>query len=177
MANEISISGLKELEEVLNTLPAKIEQNVMRGAMRAGLGEIVSDAKERLTSGGHVKTGALHRSVKVSFMRKSEKLGWMRGKVIAGDNKAWYAHLIEFGSGSFYAGSGTQSKRQPYEIKPKGRKSLFFAGVMKELVIHPGIKPSPFMRPAFDSKADASIKAFAAYMTKRLPKEVKKAGL
>lgn len=38
MANEISISGLKELEEVLNTLPAKIEQNVMRGAMRAGLG-------------------------------------------------------------------------------------------------------------------------------------------
>lgn len=137
----------------------------------------MSDAKERLTSGGHVNTGALHRSVKVSFMRKSEKLGWMRGKVIAGDNKAWYAHLIEFGSGSFYAGSGTQSKRQPYEIKPKGRKSLFFAGVMKELVIHPGIKPSPFMRPAFDSKADASIKAFAAYMTKRLPKEVKKAGL
>ena len=103
-------------------------------------------------------------------------MGWLRGKVIAGNNKAWYAHLIEFGTGSFYAGKGSKSKRKPYEIKPKSRKSLFFAGLMKETVTHPGIHPSPFMRTAFDSKAAASIKAFADYMTKRIPKELKKAG-
>lgn len=177
MANEISIAGLKELNDVLKTLPAKIEKNVMRGAMRAGLNEIRTEAKAQLTSGGHVKTGELQRSVRVSFVRKSEKFGYVRGKVTAGNNKAWYAHFIEFGTGSFYAGKGSKSKRKPYEIKPKSRKSLFFAGLMKETVTHPGIHPSPFMRTAFDAKSAASIKAFAAYMTKRLPKEIKKAGL
>lgn len=176
MASEISISGLKELDEILKTLPAKIEKNVMRGAIRAGLTEIRNEAKSQLTSGGHVKSGDLQRSVRVSFARKSEKFGWMRGHVKAGDDKAWYAHLIEFGTGSFYAGKGSKSKRKPYEIRPKGRKSLFFAGLMKEIVTHPGIRPSPFMRTAFDSKAAASIKAFADYMTKRIPKELKKAG-
>lgn len=176
MASEISISGLKELNDMLKTLPAKIEKNVMRGAMRAGLNEIRAEAKQQLTSGGHVKTGALQRSVRVSFARKSEKLGWVRGYVKAGDKKAWYAHLIEFGTGSFYAGKGSESKRKPYEIKPNSRKSLFFAGLMKEVVTHPGIHPSPFMRTAFDSKSAASVKAFADYMTKRLPKELKKAG-
>ena len=174
-SSEVSILGLKELDEILKSLPAKIEKNVMRGAMRAGLNEIRSEAKLQLGAGGHVKTGALQRSVKVSFARKSEKLGWVRGYVKSGDKKAWYAHLIEFGSGSFYSGKG-ESKRAPYEIKPKNRKSLFFAGLMKDLVIHPGIKPSPFMRTAFDSKSAASIKAFADYMRKRLPKELAKVG-
>lgn len=176
MASEISISGLKELDDILKTLPAKIEKNVMRGAMRAGLNEIRTEAKAQLTSGGHVKTGELQRSVRVSFVRKSEKFGFVRGKVTAGNNKAWYAHLIEFGTGSFYAGKGSKSKRKPYEIKPKLRKSLFFAGLAKETVTHPGIHPSPFMRTAFDSKSAAAIKAFADYMTKRIPKELKKVG-
>jgi HK97 gp10 family phage protein len=176
MASEINISGLKELDDILKTLPAKIEKNVMRGAMRAGLNEIRTEAKAQLTSGGHVKTGELQRSVRVSFVRKSEKFGFVRGKVTAGSNKAWYAHLIEFGTGSFYAGKGSKSKRKPYEIKPKSRKSLFFAGLAKETVTHPGIHPSPFMRTAFDSKSAAAIKAFADYMTKRIPKELKKVG-
>lgn len=175
-SSEVSISGLKELDAILKNLPVKIEKNVMRGAIRAGLNEIRTEAKAQLTSGGHVKTGALQRSVKVGFARKSEKFGWVRGRVTAGDKKAWYAHLIEFGTGSFYSGNGSKSKRSPYEIKPKTRKSLFFAGLMKENVTHPGIRPSPFMRTAFDSKSAASIKAFASYMEKRIPKELKKAG-
>jgi HK97 gp10 family phage protein len=174
-SSNVSISGLKELDVILKTLPVNIEKNVMRGAIRAGLNEIKTEAKSQLASGGHVKSGALQRSVRVGFARKSEKYGWVRGHVKAGDKKAWYAHLIEFGTGSFYSGKGTKSKRAPYEIKPKGKKSLFFAGLMKELVIHPGIRPSPFMRKAFDSKSAASIKAFADYMEKRIPKEVKKA--
>lgn len=177
MAIEINISGLKELGDVLKTLPAKIDKNVMRGAMRAGLSEIRKEAKTQLTSGGHVKTGQLQRSVRVDFARKGDKFGYRSGYVKAGNNKAWYAHLIEFGTGSFYAGKGSKSKRKPYEIKPKSRKSLFFAGLMKETVTHPGIHPSPFMRTAFDSKSAAAIKAFADYMTKQIPKEIKKAGL
>ena len=176
-SSNVSISGLKELDAILKTLPVKIEKNVMRGAIRAGLNQIKNEAKSELTSGGHVKTGDLQRSVRISYARKSERFGWIRGQVKAGDKKAWYARLIEFGTGSFYSGKGTESKRAPYEINPMKRKSLLFAGVMKERVMHPGIRPAPFMRRAFDTKSDAAIKAFADYMTKRIPKESKKAGL
>ncbi len=176
-SSSVSVAGLKELEAVLKTLPANIEKNVMRGAMRAGLNVINKEAKSQLVSGGRVDSGDLLRSVRNSFSRKSEKkYGWMRGYVKAGDKKAWYAHLIEFGTGSFYSGKGTDSKRAPYEINPMKRKALFFAGVVKERVMHPGIHPSPFMRTAFDSKSAAAINAFADYMTKRIPKELKKVG-
>lgn len=174
-SNGVSVKGLKELDDLLKTLPANIQKNVMRGAIRSGLNEVGGIAKEMLAADGHVVTGNLRKSVRVSFKRKSEKFGWMRGHLLAGDKKAWYSHIIEFGSGSYYAGKGSQSKKAPYEIKPRNRKSLFFAGVMKEIIVHPGVKPSPFMRPALDSGASRAIEAFAAYVTKRLPNEIKKA--
>ena len=98
----------------------------------------------------------------------------MRANLIAGNKEAWYAHLIEFGTGSFYAGHGTTSKKQPYEIRPKNRKSLFFAGVMRDVIIHPGIKPQSFMRSAFDVNSDRAVLAFADYIRVRLPKEINK---
>ena len=174
-SSEVNIKGLKELDELLKTLPANIQNNVMRGAMRSGLNEVGSIAKDILSSDGHVATGNLRKSIRVSFKRKSENFGWMRGHLKAGDKKAWYAHIIEFGSGSYYAGKLSQSKKAPYKIKPKTKKSLFFGGKMRESVIHPGVRPSPFMRPALDSGANRAIKAFAAYVAKRLPKEIKKA--
>lgn len=174
-SSEVSIKGLKELDDLLKTLPGNIQKNVMRGAIRSGLNEIGSIAKNILSADNHVVTGNLRKSVRVSFKRKSEKYGWMRGHLLAGDKKAWYSHIIEFGSGSYYAGKGSKSKKAPYEIKPKNRKSLFFAGVMKDLIVHPGVKPSPFMRPALDSGTKRAIDAFAAYVAKRLPQEIKKA--
>lgn len=176
MANsQVNVTGLKELDALLKTLPANIQKNVMRGAIRAGLNEIGGIAKEVLTSSGHVKSGDLRKSIRVSFKRKSEKLGWMRGHLLAGDKKAWYSHIIEFGSGSFYAGTGTGSVKAPYEIKARTRKSLFFGGKMRESVIHPGVRPSPFMRPAMDSGQTRAIDRFAEYVAKRLPKEIQKA--
>lgn len=176
-SSQVTITGLKELDAMLKTLPAKIEGNIMRGAIRAGLNEIGKGAKDALSANGSVDSGQLLKSIKPVFSRKSEaKYGWMRGKLKAGNEKAWYAHLVEFGSGSFYVGKGSKSKRAPYEIKPKNRKSLFFAGLMKEIVVHPGSHPKPFMRTAFDSRAAQSITVVADYIRKRLPKELKKAG-
>ncbi|NDY83704.1 hypothetical protein G3I67_10710 [Orrella sp. NBD-18] len=123
----------------------------------------------------NIRTGALLKSVRIRFVRKSEKkYGWVRANLIAGNKEAWYAHLIEFGTGSYYTGTGSKSKKQPYEIRPKNKKSLFFAGVMREVIVHPGIKPQSFMRSAFDASSDRAIRAFADYIRVRLPKEIKK---
>ena len=178
MASEssVEIKGLAELDKLLKELPVKIERNVIRGALRAGQKQMQDAAKARLRQNGSIKTGALERSIRIRFKRKSERYGWVRSYLIAGNKEAWYSHLIEYGTGSFYSGQGN-SKKQPYEIKPKNRKSLFFAGIARKLIIHPGIQPKPFMRPAWDATNQQSIDSIAEYIRTRLPKEIKKAGL
>lgn len=178
MATEssVEIKGLAELDKLLKELPTKIERNVIRGALRAGQKQMQDAAKARLRQNGSVRTGALERSIRIRFKRKSERYGWIRSYLIAGNKEAWYSHLIEYGTGSFYAGQG-RSKRQPYEIKPKNKKSLFFAGIARKLITHPGIEPRPFMRPAWDATNQQSVESIAEYIRIRLPKEIKKAGI
>ena len=179
MANEslVDIKGLAELDKLLKDLPVKVERNVIRGALRAGQKTMQDAAKAKLRQNGSVRTGELERSIRIRFRRKSERFGWVRSYLIAGNKKAWYAHLIEYGTGSFYTGTGNNSKKKPYDIKPKNRKSLFFAGIARKLVTHPGIEPRPFMRPAWDATNQQSVDSIAEYIRTRRPKEIKKAGI
>ena len=177
MANTstVEVTGLKELDALLKTLPAKIEGNIMRGGMRASLKVLGDVAKTNLAANGTIKTGNLQKSIRIGFKRKSETgYGWMRGRLSAGNKDAWYAHFIEFGTASFYTGQG-KTVGKPYEIRPKNHKSLFFAGLMREVIVHPGIHPKPFMRPAFDQASGKAITSFADYLRVRLPKELAKA--
>lgn len=179
MANDsqVQITGLAELDKLLKDLPTKIEKNIIRGALRAGQKVMLDAARSNLDKSGSVKTGELRKSIRIRFQKKSEKFGWIRSYLIAGNKKAWYAHFIEFGTASYYSGNLNNSKKQPYEIKPKNRKSLFFAGLARQTIVHPGIRPRPFMRPAFDAYNKQSLDSMAEYIRTRLPKEIKKAGL
>lgn len=138
--------GLAELHKALQQLPVEIERKLLQGALRAGLKEMQAAAKANVP----VKSGALRDSIKVRVRNKKDR--WrLKGSVVAGNKTAYYAHMVEFGTAA-------------HLIKPKNRKSLFFAGVMRELVEHPGAAPKPFMRPAFDAAAAAAINAFADKM-------------
>lgn len=169
MASSVEIKGLAELHKTLQELPAKIERNVLRGGLRAGA-QVMEAEAERLCPEGlptldSVKRGArigeLKRSIRVSM--RANKSGVVRAQLKAGNKVAWYAHLVEFGTARHW-------------IKPKSRKSLFIAGLFKEAIDHPGARPKPFMRPAFDGKWRQAIDAMADYIRTRLPKELRKAG-
>lgn len=168
MANsEFNVAGLAELKKMLEELPAKVEGSVMRGALRAGSRVIADVAKANVPNDqGHLK-----KSIRVTT---SNRKGEVKARVIAGNAKAYYAHMIEFGTGSYYSGTETKSKRAPYEIKPRNRLSLLIAGALKEFVVHPGIKPNPFMRNAADQGTPAAIDAVVLYLRERIPKEVLK---
>lgn len=157
----IEIKGAKELYDQLQQLPAKIERNVMRGAIRAGALVIQEEAKQLVPVGKGPTAGQLRDSIRVSVRA-------IQGKVFAtiraGNGKAFYAHFVEFGTAA-------------HEERPQGARSLFFAGVFSEVVKHPGAAPKPFMRPALDAKAQSAIDAVADYVRERLPKEFTKAGL
>lgn len=167
MASEVEISGLKELDKLLKEFTPKLEANILRGALRAGAKVLLDKARENVP----VDNGDLKNSLK---LKTRNKRGALSATVTAGDKKAYYAHMIEFGTGSYYSGSGTRSKRSAYEIKPKKSRSLFFAGIFRETITHPGIRPQPFMRPAFDEGNQQALDAFKDYTKARIDKEFSK---
>jgi HK97 gp10 family phage protein len=169
---DFRVDGLAELKKQLQELPAKIEGNVMRGALTAALKVLRREVLANIPE----KTGALKKSVKIRFDRKSLKRGYVNGYLTAGDKQAYYAHMIEFGTASFYTGKGSSVGR-PYTIvsKKKGG-SLVFGGQSYRSVTHKGIRPRPFMRPAVDGSTNEALKAMGDYIAQRLPKELAKAG-
>lgn len=149
MGNE-TISGGRQLAEFLQRLPVKMEKNVMRAALGAGAAAMRAPAKANVP----VKSGKLRRSIKVST---SVKNGWVTAKLKAGGKLAPHAHLVEYGT-------------RPHKILPKKAGALTVGGNVVREVDHPGAKPHPFMRPAFDGYSPAAIAAVAAKVRERLTK-------
>lgn len=159
---EIKIEGLADLQALLDALPAKIEGRIVRGALRAGAKVVADEAKRRCPVGTDVPKGetpgSLRDSIHVSMRSKQ---GRITATIKAGGEKAYYAHMVEYGTARHW-------------IKPRNRKSLFIAGLFKEAIEHPGAKKHPFMRPAIDSKAVEALQAVADYMKARIDKEIAK---
>jgi HK97 gp10 family phage protein len=180
--SEFEVTGLAELYAALQELPVRIERNITRGALRAGAAIFRDEARANVPK----NSGFLRKSIKSeSDVRYGKAYGYVR--IDRNKGGAFYAHMLEFGTASYYAGSG-RSKRQPYRI-PKatiGRKKtantvskrLKFntpgGFVIRNAVIHPGIKPTFFMRKAFDRKQKEAMDAFKVYVQNRLPIEVAK---
>ena len=48
---DIKVTGLAELQKVLDTLPEKIERNILRGALNAGAKPLLNVAKQNCPTG------------------------------------------------------------------------------------------------------------------------------
>lgn len=180
--SEVRVKGLADLNRFLQQLPAKVEANVLRGALKAGA-QVISDAAKANVP---VDTGRLRDSIRVSVRLR-------RGRVIAsikaggptkkriGSKKsggikvmydnAYYATWVEYGTAAHKIAA---KYAKALVLRPNKRATL---GVAKrwmrgELIVegvdHPGSKPRPYMRPAMHNKAGAAVMAAAEYMRKRL---------
>lgn len=143
-----SFKGGAELQKFLDTLPTNIERNIMRSALRQGANVIRDDARSRAP----VEDGDLRKSIKV---KTRSRRGRVSASVVAGDNKAFYAHMIEFGVA-------------PHGVK-KGAKRK--SGKYQDGTLHPGFSEMPFMRPAADAKTGDAVVAVGNQIRKRLTKE------
>lgn len=154
---EIRINGLDALQKALEELPGKLEANILRGALRAGMKVIEAEAKALVPQ----DSGMLHDSIRVSTAI-DRRQGRVRATVKAGGRKgkksAFYAHMVEFGV-------------KAHEIRPKGARSLFFAGIARKLIQHPGTSARPFLRPAMDAKQAEALLAAGEHCRARLTKE------
>lgn len=151
MSDQI-IKGGKELDAFLKALPARVEQNLLRSALRAGANELKKEIKQNLQSNGSVDDGDLLKSVRVSARAKR---GVVTASVKAGNKVAWYWRFVEFGT-------------KPHKIEAKKGGALNIGGSFPRSVMHPGARPKAFMRPAFDTKASAAIEAVGKQIRERL---------
>jgi len=141
----VHVKGLDELQRFLDKLPAKLEQNVMRGALRAGANVIKPVAAANI----HSVSGETARSLKV-------RSGARGGRVTASVyTRHFVAPFLEWGT-------------KPHTIKATNRKALAIGGAYFESVEHPGARPHPFLRPAMDTQAQAAVLAAGEYVKQRL---------
>lgn len=148
MADTTHVKGLDELARVLETLPAKLQKNVMRGAVRAGMKRVQPAAKNNIKS----RSGLLAKGLKIYTRAKGMTV---QSTLRATGPHAHIAHMLEF-TGAL-----------PHLIKAKN-KSLFLGGNFAQQVSHPGFKAKPFMRPALDANANAAVVEVGNYIKDRL---------
>jgi HK97 gp10 family phage protein len=172
MADLINVRGLSDLQKLLNTLPAKIEANVMRGALREGAKVVLAEAKANVP----VNTGTLKDGLKIST---GIKRGVVTAKIKATGKHAHLAPWIEFGTRSHAIKVREDDKALNRKLSVKRGKlvrvsmtavnrSLRLGGIFRDVVMHPGTPSRPFMRPALDGRAGEALKAMGEYIKKRL---------
>ena len=145
---DVKVKGLADLNKFLQQLPAKVEQSVLRGALRAGANVVMAEAKANVP----VDSGQLRDGLKVST---SSRRGRVTAKVKATGKHAFIAPWLEYGTAA-------------HKIGAKSKKGLSFGGLFVKGVQHPGARPKPFLRPALDGRAQDAVVAAAQYMKRRL---------
>jgi HK97 gp10 family phage protein len=152
--SDVKVKGLSELQAALDSLPAKIEANIMRGALRAGANVIRAEAKALVPH----QSGTLADSIRTAVsLRRGTVTASVRagGRGKNGKASAYYAHMVEGGT-------------KAHIIKARPGSALNLGGTAVMSVQHPGAKARPFMRPAFDSRQQQAVEAVREYIRTRL---------
>lgn len=152
------IMGLRELRRSLKQLGSnKVVVGISRKAVRAACAPFRKAMKAKAPR----RDGALKRSIytKLKTYPSGGVIGitgpryeWVAGMTSEAVNPGKYAHLVEYGTG-------------PHLIRRAVIDDTFYP-----VVLHPGARAQPFMRPAWVGKKDAAFMAaqrkFAAEILK-----------
>jgi HK97 gp10 family phage protein len=169
-SNDIVIGGLSELQAQLDRFAPDLEKKILRGALRAGQMVAAKKIKDKAPEAPPndenarlygAKMGSLKDSVRVSV---SARHGKVVAKVKVGNEVAYYAHMVEFGTAA-------------HLIMAKKGKALTFGGRDYSFLMHPGAKAHPFVRPVFDAEANQNseeLQAVVTYLRTRIDKEISK---
>lgn len=147
MTDLVNVKGLDELQKLLDTLPSKMEANVMRGALRAGMKPVLESARSNVRK----RSGKLAEGLKIGTRKRGYQ---MVSRLQAKGEHGYLAPWIEYGT-------------SPHIIKGP----LRFGKRWYRNVRHPGARPYPFMRPALDSRKGAALRATGEYIKRRLARK------
>lgn len=165
----------ERLLKAFRAAPAAIRSE-MKQAMQTGIRDILKRARQehRFVS----QSGALERSMEGGIVAENP----LTGEITAGGGKAIYARFIHEGTGLY----GTRGERYPITPRfgrveepahgPAPRKLLRWVGQdgkwhAAKLVMHPGVKPDPFLLQAAERELPHLETLFAGAIDRALDKE------
>ncbi len=160
----VTLVGKNQIARKLKGLSGKVAGSIARRSGSAGARVIRNEARRLAPQ----ESGNLRKAINVRVRRFQNKSGFHF--YVAVDNgpsakhDGWYAHFLEYGT-------------QPHEIKPNKASALNLgssSAVLYNVVNHPGIAAQPFMRPAFDTKKDDSVKVVSQKLWQNIKKEANK---
>lgn len=183
MESTRNVKGLAELQKFLDSLPAKVEKNIMRGALRAGATVIRNLARSKI----HHISGRLAASIRVTTMAKGKTI---TARIVAGGAKSDIGNRpiwVEYGTRPHLI--SVQESEKPINsnasqraagmvrvsmstINRNLRRVLSIGGkFVGPTVSHPGARPRPFMRPALDQGSQKAVVVSGEFIKARLTKE------
>lgn len=174
------VQGGRETQDLLDTLPGKMQKNINRAGLRAGAVVFLAEVKQRIP----VASGDLRDSARVTTRARGAEVS---ASVKVGNKKAWYANLVEYGTRAHYVKvsdidrgrgrgvgrRGTAARRETLaSVSTVNRRVLQIgANFVGPSVHHPGARPRPFMRPTADNKLPEALAAVTKKIRERLTKQ------
>lgn len=179
MSNLRHVKGLDELQKFLDLLPVKLERNIMRGALRAGMNVVKPAAQGKVRS----VSGLLAAGLRVGTRARG---GTVKSYMSARGPHGYIARFVEYGTRPHFISVADAEK--PINRRLTARRGEIVRASMRTVnryvrslkisgrfvgptVFHPGAKARSFMRPALDENATAAVVATGEYIKKRLTKE------
>ena len=166
-----TIKGGVDLSAFLASLPANLERNVLRGALKAGADVIAEGARENCRSPEVLPT--------IKTTSRAEP-GIVTAKVITKGEGAYIAPWLEYGTDPHFISvdpelSGGRTARRLNRLTKGGNTDIAVTLVIGgkpvgKTVHHPGAKRYPFMRPALDERESAAIAAIGNHIAGKMTK-------
>jgi HK97 gp10 family phage protein len=164
--SDISVKGLKQLDDYLSAFP----KNMQKGAYRQGLTAAAKPIRDEARLLAPKRTGKMAKSIKTGSARQNQDGTFSVSIRLDGDHD-FLGVFHEYGVSPHFiaAGDSDMSARLLTKAAKRGDVTGDVAtGALKigdkfisGGVMHPGHSAHPFMRPALDNKADEAVKAFA----------------
>lgn len=184
LSGDIKLYGFDELDKAFERVKDESKGDVLRKALREGARVVLDAAKRKVPK----DTGELSRNIRMKFVKKGLYsaqynifVARSRKRKVNGTLQVvgggYYGHMIEYGTGLY------GPKGREYWIPRKSGKVVKFIDKRtgKEVVVerfkHPGMRPRPFMRPAFDENKRRTIDVFGMEFGKGIEAAFVKQGM
>lgn len=158
---EVEVLGMEEVLRNLKMLPDKLQKNILAGAVRAGAKPIVAESRNLVP----IDSGDLKKSIGITKVNtKNKTLVWYSvSPRTNGKYDGWYGHFIEF---------GTYANLDHALVRPRAGK----LGTRRAKIVAQGfgVRPHPYLRPAFEKEGGNSIDEVKKYIAARFDKEMEK---
>lgn len=157
MSASLKLDGLADLNKRLKKLGGKVANKVSRDAVREGAKVVRKEMRAGAPKG---ETGNLRKSIRYRIRGRK---GNFRAR-IGVTSKIYYAWFLEY---------GTAAHTVPGKSKGGNRSNakVLIDGKVFSKANHPGIRPNPFMRRAWDRSQRRTEQAIKSTLWKRIREE------